>query len=582
MLICYALCNKDRALAQKNLEWIKELGAGKNHSILLVYPDNVQIEKIEAICNEAFESVISYPIDDCITGWPFSANHMWKRAVSYIEHFKLGHFLWMEPDASITRGTAFDEIEAVYEEVVKLGKSFMGFRAGNETTDSHMNGVGVWDRVSELAPSALSAPTPQERADAATAPRMAFDLAGGYEVLMNFHESSLFQFMYRKEDTLDDSLSWLNPQAAIFHTDKKGLLIDLLRGNRVAGEPQTGTLAPRSTPAQSLSKLNCSIYIKTYEKDYKWLDKCLESCAKFCSGFKRIVVESEGNANPVTQKHSSQKLPIAPIELKAKKSDGYLYQQVCKLMCDSVADTDYILTTDSDTLFTMPVTPETYFKDGKPIWLMTPFKEVIEKDKSTAKWRDCMTKFFGIVPAHEYMRRQPFIVPAWLYKAFRLFCEQKHGMEIQDYIMDQEHFSEWNVLGFYAWQYHRECFSWIDTSKDPIPELTVKQYWSRGSMEEQMALPKAAAAPKTASKPEPDPTPGLEQKPIFDPPKIADMVQNGLNVDFAPDSGGSILTALMTGKKAAPTAELTMKEKRQANMAKAREAMAAKRALKNK
>ena len=89
-----------------------------------------------------------------------------------------------------------------------------------------------------------------------------------------------------------------------------------------------------------------------------------------------------------------------------------------------------------------------------------------------------MKDFMGEVPPSEFMRRQPFMVPTRLLKDLREWAEVYHGKPIRDYIMERGSFSEFNCMGFYAWLTHHGEFHWIDTSKDPLPELTVNQMWS--------------------------------------------------------------------------------------------------------
>jgi len=64
-------------------------------------------------------------------------------------------------------------------------------------------------------------------------------------------------------------------------------------------------------------------------------------------------------------------------------------------------------------------------------------------------------------------------------------------MELKDYIMSQPYreFSEFNCLGFYLYEYHRDKFEWFDTSKHPEsewPTLTVDQCWSWGGLTDEI------------------------------------------------------------------------------------------------
>lgn len=205
--------------------------------------------------------------------------------------------------------------------------------------------------------------------------------------------------------------------------------------------------------------MTTDIFIKTCQHDADYHRYCMESIDKFCTGFQNTVV------------------------VEGEHPQGYLHQQVEKMSADlSCPGADYILVTDSDTLFTEPVTPESFMRDGKPIWFYTPVEDV-SPDART--WLPVMEKFIGESPHAEFMRRQPFMFPAWILKELRQFCIDKHGCTLPHYIMNSGKFSEWNVLGFYAWKYHRDAFSWINTSEE-LPPAKVKQFWSHAPLAENI------------------------------------------------------------------------------------------------
>jgi hypothetical protein len=204
------------------------------------------------------------------------------------------------------------------------------------------------------------------------------------------------------------------------------------------------------------------IFIKTYPGDKGYHPHCIASIEKFCTGFRKTVV------------------------VDSDEPRGYLYQQVVKLTADRHTDADFILITDSDTLFKQPVTPETYLRDGKPLWLMTPWTPEMLAHPGTRAWFGVMTEFFGVEPPAEWMRRQPFMIPRWALTGLQEFCFKEHGLSIEEYVMSRNAFSEFNVIGYYLWLFHRDKIHWIDTSVDPLPELTVVQLWSHGDLESNL------------------------------------------------------------------------------------------------
>lgn len=199
--------------------------------------------------------------------------------------------------------------------------------------------------------------------------------------------------------------------------------------------------------------MTTDILIKTCQHDTDYHEYCIKSIEKFCSGFRNTVV------------------------IDGEHPRGYLHQQVVKMNADLHTDADMILVTDSDTLFTEPVAPESFMRDGKPIWFVTPWNEAMMANRGTRAWHEVMSQFFGQNPPYEFMRRQPFMFPREVLVGLRDFCAIKHGVSLEEYIMKAGRFSEWNVLGFFCWLHHREKFYWMDTTVECPPPL-VRQFWS--------------------------------------------------------------------------------------------------------
>lgn len=207
--------------------------------------------------------------------------------------------------------------------------------------------------------------------------------------------------------------------------------------------------------------MTTDIFIKTCNHDAEYHKYCLESIEKYCSGFRNTVV------------------------VEGEHPKGYLQQQVVKLHADEHTDADYILITDSDTLFNQPVTPESFFRDGKIIWMITPYDEAMMASPGTRAWYECMKDFTGVAPLHEKMRRQPFMIPSWLFKEVRQFCWTRFGRTMEQYVMERGVFSEFNCIAHYAWLHHHEKFYWMDSSVE-CPPPVVRQFWSHDKIEKNI------------------------------------------------------------------------------------------------
>lgn len=507
LLVVLPFSRRDQHLAIANLEWIAEMGHVEQHDILLVVDEDVDVKMAKSIASSCFRKVTVLPIDKCSTSkWPISQNHTWKRAVDYIDHFKLWPFLYLESDAIPLR---YDWLNRIDDEYRAVGRPFLGYKEYADDPDRvHMNGVGVYGDIYKFAPSLMDIPTYDDGRN-----YVAFDWQGGKDVVPSMYVSRLIQFTYKQEDKLlaDESLSWLNPDAVVFHTCKNLRLIELLKakknGTILKAQPQGSQTVrqeahnlplPGSIPGPAMSnrKVSCDIFIKTYAKVAQWHEQAMRSIARFATGFRKTVVVGD-----------------QPVE-------GYQEMQVVKLNADLYTDADYILFTDSDCVFCTPVDPGTYFRGGKSIWLYRNWTAALKQEgDAVMRWHRGMEKFFGIEPPHEFMCRHPEMIPRWLLVAFRMFCQMRHGVTMEEWVLKDKEFADWNMLGMYAWLYHRECFHWINQDEETPPPITVKQFWG-GHAPFAEALPEIerilAGGPVTEHVP---PGPVLRSPPATKPVK---------------------------------------------------------------
>jgi hypothetical protein len=167
---------------------------------------------------------------------------------------------------------------------------------------------------------------------------------------------------------------------------------------------------------------------------------------------------------------------------------GYAFQQVVKMNADKHCTSDFILHMDSDTIFTQPVTPESFMLPKQPVanqwelqpmWLMTPFKDILPTDKNLVAHVEAIRNFSGIDPEFEYMRRMGQVIPRWAYGCLREYCLSKHGQTFEQYAMSQgfRGISEFNLIGHFL---HREFQNFIHfhDTRFGIPESCVMQSWS--------------------------------------------------------------------------------------------------------
>lgn len=226
---------KDKDQAVRLARWIADLGGVKNHDCLLVVDESTTAEGVYEPLSEAFKSVTvttSKPEGEqgvwgTGTTNAEAANAMFRSGARYVYHKSKVPFFWMEPDAAPTRSTWLDEIESEYK---ACGKPFMGMRVDVPPHAPHMTGIGCYPF--DVANHSLPMMDPFQRKEA-------WDYAGRKDTIGKgkAHFTDLIQHVYRLNGqepewptfpTLE-SLSQINPEAAVFHRCKDSGLIDRLR-----------------------------------------------------------------------------------------------------------------------------------------------------------------------------------------------------------------------------------------------------------------------------------------------------------------------------------------------------------------
>ncbi len=227
--------------------------------------------------------------------------------------------------------------------------------------------------------------------------------------------------------------------------------------------------------------MTCDIFIKSFPKDFGWLSYCLQSIQKFARGFNEIVVVIPDDANlTLTQERLVKiKEPGPSATSIYDHGFGYAYQQVVKMNADHYCKADYVCHFDSDCIFTRPVTPQDLMVDDKPLWLMTPFVDILPTDKNLGAHIESMRGFSGIDPEFEYMRRHSQVVPRWAYGCFRDYVQERHNQSFEKWALSQSFrgVTEFNFLGQFL---HREFPNFIHfhDTRFGVPDSYLKQYWS--------------------------------------------------------------------------------------------------------
>jgi hypothetical protein len=224
--------------------------------------------------------------------------------------------------------------------------------------------------------------------------------------------------------------------------------------------------------------VECDIIIRSYYKDFAWLRYALHSIKRYCREFSRVIL--------VTPRASRAKLDYLGLSGDVTVTcpdyrDDYLGQQVTKLTADEMTGAEFICHIDSDCIFQRETTPHDLISSGKPIVLMTPYKEL----DPHLPWRQLTEKVLARETPYDFMRSPPYTFPNWIYRSLREHVFAMHGVSLEDYILAQPHrgFSEFNALGAYGWHFFRDAFVWREISPSQPVNGPCRVFWSWGGLD---------------------------------------------------------------------------------------------------
>lgn len=240
MICVTAFCSKDVSLAKDLLEWIKLLGACKNHDALLVSDASVQwYEALHCLnlAREIFKNAELISTDKPLSGWPSSANAMFTVASQHL----VGQgqpFFWLEPDCIPLRVGWLDEIEQEYKH---SGKLYLG--AFVRSNKAGLPGIS-------LGGCAVYPPDAVNRLKSFCTGNKAWDVASAASVIPQAYDSKLIHWFWGQPNLAPTfvniktryspvnafTLIHIRPEAAIFHRNKDGSLIRLLKQKYFPGQ----------------------------------------------------------------------------------------------------------------------------------------------------------------------------------------------------------------------------------------------------------------------------------------------------------------------------------------------------------
>lgn len=217
-----------------------------------------------------------------------------------------------------------------------------------------------------------------------------------------------------------------------------------------------------------------ALVVRTWWKDLAWASWSLASAKRFARGFDEVILIVPRSSLPWLRHHD---LPTAGVRVEMCEDvhDDYLGQQLSKLHADELTDADFICHLDSDCMVARPVSPGELMPRGRPE-VVTRAVELMGRHWP---WQASSTEFLGWPVLFDCMQRPPFLFPRWLYGDVRDHCVRVHGVGIDEYVLGRppRGFSEFTVLGNFAYRFHRQSFDWIDATEAAAAPWC-RWYWS--------------------------------------------------------------------------------------------------------
>lgn len=273
----------DASMLSNLLAWIKQLQTPRNHTALLVADSGVDWKTTNDIRVKALESFTAVEIisnGESVTGWPQGPNSLFLAAAKYCSENNIQPWLWMETDAVPLHRDWIDILALEYATAEKpfLGAIYPCSQPG--LPPQILSGVAIYPSV---AFNLMSGPM-------AIRPDVAFDVSNLTLVMQNAGHTNRIQHFWGETRELAPTfvaaknersprnaftLQRLANDAILFHRNKDGTLIDLLRERNgiktskpSAKEKSRGNIRIRRTGA--LGDVLCSTVVarKLWEQGF--------------------------------------------------------------------------------------------------------------------------------------------------------------------------------------------------------------------------------------------------------------------------------------------------------------------------
>ena len=266
---CQSFTANDKEQTQRWLDWVSELGGMGRHKLFLMpcchgtadFKTNIPF----TVVPDSFNITSDWSTGTGTVRSAAGANTAPRQFAWKMHLEKLGAWMFIEPDCIPLRSGWHDELE---DEYLRAGKPFMAARVRVTDVPEHPTGNCIFHQDTAAFCHRLMLPV--HAVIDGREVELAFDVACAPDVMgedgsgNRFHETRLIQHFFRgpKFEKMDH-LARIDPAACVFHTDKDGGLINLLRrqrgGEAVTQQPHAGSIPAPATPVPAMPAMPASI-----------------------------------------------------------------------------------------------------------------------------------------------------------------------------------------------------------------------------------------------------------------------------------------------------------------------------------
>lgn len=218
------------------------------------------------------------------------------------------------------------------------------------------------------------------------------------------------------------------------------------------------------------------IFIRTYFRDFRWLELSLLSIVKHVEGFRQIIVVMPASSRARLRGSVIPPSAKAVVLTGPEYENDYLGQQVDKLNADLFTGSPFTVHVDSDCFFHGPCSlPALLMRNGRPV------VRVLRESRRPARdgWRRCIVDFHGQPLPFDPVVSLPAMYPSDLYRELRARCRDRHCTTVDRWVLSRrlDAVSEFALLAGEAWLGHRDDVCW--GFADDETGWPCVQYWSR-------------------------------------------------------------------------------------------------------